>query len=137
MATMTRIKKSDSHVPTSVEELDRWVGLIGTAQSQIDTLETAAEGEIRAIRERLRRETKKAREGRNSLMTGIFTFASANRARLTGDGKTVRLTNGSISWRWTPPALAVDDDAAFPELLHRRGLDEFIRLKEEVNREAL
>ena len=129
MATKTCIKRSDSHVPTSVEELDRWVGLIGTAQSQVDTLEAAAESEIRAIRERLRKETKKAREGRNSLMTGIFTFASANRAGLTGDGKTVRLTNGSISWRWTPPAVSIDDDAEFLELLHRRGLDEFIRLK--------
>ncbi|HEY4493255.1 MAG TPA: host-nuclease inhibitor Gam family protein [Candidatus Paceibacterota bacterium] len=134
----TRIKRTSVPTPRNLEEADAAVGSIGNHQSLIDRLEANAEARIKEIREELRRTTEGVRKDRNAFMTGLFAFAEANKAILTEDGrKTVTLTNGTISWRWTPPAVSIEDDKEFLKLLHRRGLDHYIRTKEEVDREAL
>ena len=103
--TIARVKKSAANVPQTLEQTDRWVGLLGGEQARLDALEATAEEKIRRIRESLRKESEPVRKRRNNLMTGIFTFASANKARLIDDDhKSVELTNGTLSWRWTPPA---------------------------------
>jgi phage host-nuclease inhibitor protein Gam len=137
MPTATRIKKSNTNIPQNLEQADRAVGQIGTHQAVIDQLEARAAEEIAAIRERLRKESEASRKARNTLMTSVFAFASANKALLTRDSKTIVLTNGSISWRWTPPAVSVEDDEAMIATLRRRGLGEFVRVKEELDRASL
>ena len=133
-ATTKRIKKSATNVPQTLEQTDRWVGLLGNEQAMLDALDLEAEAKVRQIRENLRKQSEPVRKRRNNLMTGIFTYASANKARLVDDDhKTVELTNGALSWRWTPPAVSVEDDEEIIANLKRRGLDCYVRVKEELD----
>ena len=138
-ATTTRVKRSTTDTPQNLEQTDRFVGLLGNEQARLDALELEAEAEIRQIRENLRKESEPVRKRRNNLMTGIFTFASANKATLifVEGKKTVELTNGTITWRWTPPAVSVENDEEMIANLKRRGLDEYVRVKEELDRQKL
>lgn len=141
MATnKTRIKRTSTHVPCSIEEADIFVGLIGTSQSQIDLAEAETEKQIQKLREDLRKRTEKVRKDRNTLMTGLFAFASSRQDTLiesNGGKKTIELTNGSFGWRWTPPAVCINNDELFIAECKRMGFHRYIRVKEEVNREAL
>ncbi len=137
---VTRIKRSQTHIPQTLEEADIFVGLIGLSQNEIDRQEAQAEKAITRIRERLRARTEQVRKDRNALMTGIFAFAQSRRDNLieANDGKkTIELSNGTFGWRFTPPAVSIEDDALFIAECKRWGFLTYIRTKEEVDREAL
>lgn len=69
----------------------------------------------------------------------IQAWAEANRRALTGEGKskTVNLVTGTIQWRQRPPSVAVKGAEAVVAVLKRLGLGRFVRVKEEVNKEAV
>ena len=73
-----------------------------------------------------------------ALQTGIQTFCEANRATLCeGSGKTANLVTGEVSWRQRPPSVSIRGADSVIETLHRMNLNRFVRMKLEVNKEAM
>jgi phage host-nuclease inhibitor protein Gam len=74
-----------------------------------------------------------------ALVLGVQIYAEAHRSELTDGGKRkfVRLPSGEIKWRTNPPAVSVKGVDAVLERLRAAGLDKFIRIKEEINKEAI
>jgi phage host-nuclease inhibitor protein Gam len=133
----TRLKKDAGAVPQNLTEANRAVALIGTKQRAIDAAVARAEAKVAKIKQELEQEIAGDLASRKEQFDGLFAYASANRATLTVEGKTVVLSAGKFLWRFTPPAVAVDDDAATIAKFKKRGKTKYIRVIEELNREAM
>lgn len=70
---------------------------------------------------------------------GLKIWAEANRAELTKDGKTktADLGTGLLKWRTLPPSVRLTKVADILARLKGMNLRRFIRVKEEVNKDAL
>lgn len=66
-------------------------------------------------------------------------WCEANRSDLTNGGKvkTANLVTGDVQWRVRPPSVTVRGVDSVMETLRRLGLSRFIRIKEEINKEAI
>ncbi len=54
-----------------------------------------------------------------------------------GKKKTVELPTGIFGWRTTPPSVSLKNVKKVMEELKKLGLTQFIRIKEEINKEAI
>jgi len=74
-----------------------------------------------------------------ALAHSVAAYAEANRRALTANGrKSVVLPDGSVfGWRFTPPKVTVAKAGEVIAWLKARRLKRFIRIKEEVNKEAI
>lgn len=74
-----------------------------------------------------------------TLQQGIQTWCEANRHELTDGGKvkTANLVTGEVNWRTRPPSCVIRGADAVIDTLKRLGLGQFVRTKEEVNKEAI
>lgn len=72
-------------------------------------------------------------------MEGLFVFAEANKMELTREGKTktVKLPNGTLSWYSPSPSVSVENPEKVIAALEALGLDRFVRIKKEVDKEAV
>ena len=73
--------------------------------------------------------------------TGIQTWCEAHRVDLCGEGdklgKTANLVTGEVGWRMRPPSVKVRDAEGVIDTLIRMDMRQFVRTKEEVNKEAI
>ncbi|SFF05256.1 host-nuclease inhibitor Gam family protein [Nitrosomonas sp. Nm166] len=74
-----------------------------------------------------------------TLQEGVQGYCEAHRIELTDGGKvkTANLITGEVQWRQRPPSVSVRGSESVIEMLKRLGLGRFIRIKEEVNKEAV
>lgn len=122
---------------TKSEAMDA-IRALGDAQRELTRLETRMNDEIAEInaREKDRVEAIKARI--ESLTGGIHLWCEANRAALCADGgKTANMITGEVSWRIRPPSVTVRGADKVISTLKALGLGNFVRIKEEVNKEAI
>ncbi|HAZ4235577.1 TPA: host-nuclease inhibitor protein Gam [Escherichia coli] len=73
------------------------------------------------------------------LQSGIQTWCEAHRDELTNGGKVkfANLTTGEVQWRNRPPSVNIRGADAVMDFLKRLGLQRFIRVKEEINKDAI
>ena len=66
-------------------------------------------------------------------------WAEAHRESLTAGGKskTVQLPAGEIAWRQRPPSVRIRDAAGVLVALAAAGLSRFVRVKQEIDKEAM
>lgn len=133
----TRIKAPQVLSPQNLEEANRFIAVIGREQRAIDEAVLACEEKIEQLKEELAKEIAPYVQERKSFFEGLFAFATANKARLTVESKTVVLLAGKFLWRWTPPAVAVADDEEMIARLKSLGKGAYVRKIEELDREAL
>lgn len=74
-----------------------------------------------------------------NLQVGIQTWCEANRHTLTDGGKTktANLVTGDVAWRQRPPSVQIRGADTVIDNLRHLGLTDFIRTKDEVNKEAI
>ena len=74
-----------------------------------------------------------------ALQQGLQAWCEANRNELTNGGKvkTANLVTGEIQWRQRPPSVGVRGAESVIEALMGFGLNRFVRMKAEVNKEAI
>jgi phage host-nuclease inhibitor protein Gam len=137
MKTLNRIKKSRTDAPESLTGADHYVRAIGIAQTKIDEAVAAYEAAVEKLKAELEQTTKPLEKTRNGFLSGLFAFAHAHKKALTIDSKTVLLPSGKFLWRFTPPAVDVENDESMIALLKKRGLTRYIRTVEQLDREAL
>ena len=115
------------------------IAVIGAHARERLRIGAAMGDEIAAIKARYEEQAQPLSEEIVALTGGVQAWCEAHRDELTlgGKVKTAVLPTGEVKWRTTPPSVSVKGADAVMALLAQRGLDRFIRTKQEVNKEAL
>ncbi len=142
----TRIKQtafqqpaSQFPVPREKADVVEAIAGIGRHQRERDRIAAAMNDELALVRQRYEEEAAPHLEAIKALSSGVQLWCEARRNELTSGGKTktVRLASGDVQWRRRPPSVSVRAIENVLEALRQYGLDRFIRVKEEVNKEAI
>ncbi len=141
MPTKTKKLKTTAaeFVPATDDDAVATVAHIGQLQRERTRLETAMNDELARVREKWETKARPLADSIDNMMTGVQMWAEAHRLRLTRDGKvkTVKLASGEISWRMRPPSVAIRGKDAVLEILKKLRKKAFIRVKEEINKDAI
>lgn len=140
MAGMETVKVSTLQVPQSLEELDKWVAQVGSLQRDLQRIAIGLSAQVAVRQARAAAQASPLEQRMAELVDGISAYAESHRDELTDGGKRriAKMRSGEVGWRLTPPAITLPDDVkAFLALLKRRGLQRFIRTKEEVDKLAM
>jgi len=125
-------------VAANRDQADEVVRTIGELQRKRETLQTAMNAEIARVKAAYETDAAPVNAAIKELSHGVQVWAEANRADLTKSGsKTVKLGNGELRWRTRPPSVTVRAAGIVIEALKRLGLTRFLRVKEEINKEAI
>lgn len=133
---MKRLKKAAEAVPVpqSAEQASAALADIGAAQRQLVLIQAAADETIAAAKAIAEREAAVWKGVIDARTRGLQVWAEANKP---DTGKTITLASGTLSWRVRPPSVRVGNLAAAIEFMASMGLDRFLRIKRELDKEAL
>lgn len=123
----------------SRDEVVDAIAEIGRRTRERVRIEAEMGDDLALIRERYEGEAQPHAERCRELILGVQAWVEAHRDELTQGGKTktIRFPSGEVKWRITPPSIAVRGTEAVIAWLRIQTLLRFIRIKEEVNKEAL
>lgn len=126
-------------VPQTQDEAADFMARIGLAQRERARIEAAMNDELAAVKARFEAEAQPHNEVILNCTRGLQNWCDANRDRLTSNGKVkfARFATGEVSWRQRPPKVGVRGVDTILEALKRLSLTRFIRVKEEINRDAM
>jgi phage host-nuclease inhibitor protein Gam len=126
-------------VPQTAEEANDFIARLGAAQRERVLIETAMNEELAAAKARHEATAAPHKAKAEALIRGLQTYAEAHRTELTKDGRVKfhRFGAGEVSWRTRPPKVTIRGLETVIDALKRLGLGRFLRVKEEVNKEAM
>jgi phage host-nuclease inhibitor protein Gam len=126
-------------VPQSREDVDRSIARIGALQRDRTNLHTAKDEELAVIDRDYNTKISPLTDEIRALQQGILTWCEANRTLLTRNGevKFHNFPSGEVKWRLRPPSVGLRAIDMVLDLLKTRGLHRFIRVKEEVSKDAI
>jgi phage host-nuclease inhibitor protein Gam len=135
----TKTRGANLPVPQNKDDAARAVQEIGTTDRQIARMEADLNDAIAEMKRQAEALAQPLRERRDAVTEGLKVWAEANRDKLTDGGrvKSADLGTGKISWRFRPPSARVTKVEAVLEHLKKLGLQRFIRVKEEPNKDAM
>lgn len=141
------LKRKTVTVPKDRAEMEQFVARIREEEEKINAMIAETAGEFAAVAARMNdikkgilEKTKPIEHKIEGLAEGVFIFASGSREELTDHNmrKTVEfITGDKIQWYYPPTSVVAENEEAAIAELERRGLSEFIRVKKEINREAI
>lgn len=127
-------------IPKNREEAAEFVRRVGDAQRKLKRLAADAQECIVAIQEKVGKEAQPHQKKIDRFVDGLYLFFDTNRAELTENGKrkSVDLVTGTIGEHTNPHRVDLGDKVeAVVANLRALGLTQFIRTKEEVDREKM
>lgn len=126
-------------VPQTRDEAADYMRQIGVHQRLLAGIEVDMNARIAGAKDLAEKEASVPRAQIALLTAGLKTWCDANRAVLTDDGrtKTVDLGTGKVSWRLQPAKVVVKGVEAVLAELKRLKYRKFIRVKEEIDKEAI
>lgn len=137
---ITRIKKSFTLVPASIAEAITFLVSIGSAQRDINRVKREAKAKVEAINAEAKAEVEVLTKTRDTFFNALFAFASARKVDLTKITRSQKTAAGVFGWRWTPPYVEIAGDKSDEQIikmLKHNGLTQYVRVIEEIDREAL
>jgi phage host-nuclease inhibitor protein Gam len=138
MATKTRLKSTAAQAtPQSRESVQNDIKELGDLQRQHARELADVNDKVAQLTQNAAPSLGKLQKSITTLQAGVQTWCEANREELCGKGKTANLITGEVSWRQRPPSVTVRGVEAVIAALKRMKLTRFIRLKVEVNKDAL
>lgn len=140
MKKITRIKAAAGPAaPQTKDECVEAIAEIGRKQRERDRIQADMNDELAAIKQKYETLALPLADTIRVLTSGVQTWCEANRDALTNGGKVkfAALASGEIKWRMRPPSIRLKGADAIMELMRKLGLSRFIRVKEEVNKDAL
>lgn len=134
-----KIRAANLPVPQTKDDAIESVTQVGELQRQVTRLEADMNDRIAAIKTAFEQQAEPLRIALDEKIQGLQIWAEANRAALTGGDKTktVDLGTGVLKWRLRPPSVRLTGVEAIIAVLKQRGLRRFLRIKEEINKDAL
>lgn len=126
-------------VPQKIEEVVESIAEIGRRQRERIRIETQMNDELAAIRQKFEAEAAPEAAAIAALSKGVAVWCEANRQAITDNGKTktVPLPSGEVRWRTCPPSVGLYGAEEVIKMLKKFGLNDMVRTKEEVNKEAI
>jgi phage host-nuclease inhibitor protein Gam len=127
-------------VPQSRDQAAASIRRIGELTRELTRREADMNDALARIKAQCEQAAEPLREEVKGLTEGLKTWAEANRVALTDGGrvKFADLGTGVLRWRLRPPKVSLPRDvAAVIERLRALNLPQFVRTKEEVDREAM
>ena len=139
MTKKRKIKHVVVPIPGSLQEAAEFVGRIGKEQREIDRIQNELNEAVEKLKSKPMSETQIRNENISQLVEGLFIFAESHRKELTEAEKkrTVEFPTGIFGWRMTPPAVSLKNVKQILKELMKRKLKQFIRVKREVDKEAM
>ncbi len=138
--TINRLKKSFTAVPQSVIHAAHYLLSIGQEQKKINLAKKKAKEAIDKIKSDLEVELTPLVKERDTFFTALYTFAQGKKGELTAKLRSVKTEQGTFGWRFTPPYVELDegeDDASVVAYLRAHNMTKYVRVKYELDREAL
>lgn len=126
-------------VPQSRDEVASAILRIGNLQRERVRTETEMNDELALLKARYETTAEPMKLEIIALTEGVNIWCAANRADLTQNGK-VKFHNfatGEVRWRITPPKAVIKGVDLVLTALKAAGLTQFIRTKEEINKETI
>lgn len=137
-AKVSRIKSDSVQAPQTQAEAEQMIADIGHLQREVTVIEAAMNEKLAGIKAHFEQRAQPLNEQIERLFQAVFVWAEANRHDLVnGRSKTANLATGTIKWRLTPPKVSVSGSDAVIGFLKELGLTQFIRVKEEIDKEAI
>lgn len=142
MTTRIKLKsKTLPSVPQSKNDCAQSIRLIGDLQREFERERAAMNDAISAITQKHQPSLSDLAQRIDALQAGVQAWCEAHRVELCGEadklGKTANLVTGEVSWRHRPPSISIRGVEAVLDTLVRMGLDRFVRVKNEPNKEAM
>lgn len=137
--TKTRVKTpAKVLVCQSLEQVQEFIKQIGDTHRSIDRLQSDMNDEIAIITQKYADKINPLKQDSDELSAAVQIWCEANRdSLLTKGGKTANLITGEISWRMRPPSVVLRGTPDVIARLERFGLERFVRVKKEVNKDAI
>lgn len=138
--TKTRLKtKAQIDVPQSRDEAAQYIRQIGDLQRRMLREQAEMNDAIAHLTETYQPRLDAVKRDIGDRQEGLQAWCEANRNELTNGGKvkTANLVTGEIQWRQRPPSVSVRGADSVIEALMGFGLGRFVRIKSEINKEAI
>lgn len=112
---------------------------IGDLEREQVRLSTLQADEKAAVDEKYTAQIHALKEQVKPLQQAVQAYCESRRDELTNGGKqkTAYFTTGEVQWRAKPPAVKISSVAKVIEAIKNTGFLQFLRVKEEINKEAL
>ena len=137
---ITRIKKTLTAIPASLSEAVTYLVSIGNKQRSINRIKREAKVKVEKINKETKETVETLTKERDAFFTALFAFASPRKAELTAVTRSQKTAAGTFGWRWTPPYVELAEGKSDQEIISamkKKGLGDYIRVIEEIDREAL
>ena len=133
-----RLKTNGITVPATRKQAEDLLFGIGELQREVARKETNMNDELAAIKRKYGDEVKPLNAVIDDQFAALHMYAEANKDDLLeGKLKSCKMATGDIGWRTSTPKVTVRNVKVVLESLKQLGLSQFIRMKEEINKEAI
>lgn len=139
MMTKTKMIAANYPVPQNKEEASGFVHKIGIAQREAARLKAEMNDKMAEIKEEYEKQARPFAQDIEGFKQGLHIWCEANRDKLTNGGKVKfhKFPTGEVNWRKKPAKVSLRGTDKVIKACHGLGLDRFIRIKEEINKEAM
>lgn len=138
MAKSPKTKAQALTACQSRDEVQSMIALVGECEREITRLTTEMNDKIAIITEEYASQIQPLKLAIDEMTAKAQIWCEANRNELLEKGgKTANLITGEVAWRMRPPSVSLRKIDEVIEHLERFGLDRFIRVKKEINKEAI
>lgn len=127
--------KPDLQPIQSIEDADRVLSELRGFESQLEKIDAEAEREIAKIKEKATSAGKSIRERVKELTATLKAWSDFHKKDLFKDRKSLDRPFGTFGYRKSPEQITITKDTI--RLLKEIGRSDCVRIKEEVNKEAL
>lgn len=134
-----KLEAAEIEIPQSRDEVVEAIAELGRRQRERERIQSEMNDRLAEVRSEYERQAKPHADRISELTRGVATWCEAHREELTKGGKTktCRFSTGEVSWRMRPPSVAVRGTEAVIAALKKLGLDRFLRVKMEVDKDAV
>lgn len=140
MPPKTRLKAAaQAYASQTKDDVAADIRAIGDLQRDLVREQAAMNDDIAAITARHQPRIDALKEQIGTLQAGVQTWCEAHRDELTDGGKvkTANFITGNVQWRNDPPSVTVRNQDKVLETLAALGISQYIRVKKEINKEAI
>lgn len=131
--------EAQTAVPQSKKEAANEIKIIGDLMRKLKRSETQMNDLIAEVADRHQPQLNDLKKQISDKQKAVQSYCEANREELTNNGKTksANLITGEVMWRQRPPSVRIKAADAVLKALKGFKLSRFIRVKEEVNKDAI
>lgn len=135
VTALRKVAPAKPAVPQTTADAAASMAQLGGAMAEHARLQAELNAAVAKITATFQEKIRPVQEEEDRLFDGLRTWAEANRDDLTKDGtKTVNLGTGEVGWRVNPEKVSLHGEAKVIEILKAKGLEEFVRTKESVDK---